>query len=345
MKLTIEARRTVSGEPIFVKAENLPENVTSAVTEDGRRFPAQKTADGVLIVADVKQAQPLEVTLTDAPTDGGVEFIFADDHKALNVYINKKLFTSYIFDRGFIKPFLGPVYTAEGTSYTRLDLETKEHPHQRSVFFAVGDVDGIDFWNENTPERGEERHKGFDGIAGGTAYGSFAARNVWTDHTGRLVIDEKRKFTFYNQPEACRYVDAEVTFTASYKGVRFGSTKEAGPLGIRVNPEMCGSNTGIIRNAYGALKECECWGRSAPWCDYSGTIAGKKYGITVFDNEDNERYPTSWHIRDYGLFAANNLYFKGGFDIPKGNAVTYKYRICFHEGDINATDRFLVYAK
>ncbi len=103
--------------------------------------------------------------------------------------------------------------------------------------------------------------------------------------------------------------------------------------------------TGSFTNSYGAENEQECWGRSASWCNYSGMIDGKKYGIAVFDNENNERYPTAWHIRDYGLFAANNLYFKGGLDIPHHYSLTYKFRIYFYENDFDATNRFMMYCK
>lgn len=344
MKISIQGRRSVTGEPVWLHTQ-APEGCNWAVTKDGKRFPAQPKGDGVLIVADLQGDQAVEAELVSEPAQGGVEVRFAQDHKALDILIGGKLFTSYVFDRGYLKPYLGPIYTAEGTTYTRLDLETKEHPHQRSVFLAVGDVNGVDFWNENAETRGEERHQAIESMISGSAWGGFTAKNVWCDHKGVPMLDEKRTFTFYNQPESCRYVDVEATFTASYGDVHFGNTKEAGPLGIRVNEEMRADRTGGFVNAYGARNEAECWGRPASWCDYSGMIEGKKYGIAVFDNEDNERYPTTWHIRNYGLFAANNLYFKGGVDIPRHYALTYRYRICFYEDQTNTADRFMIYAK
>lgn len=345
MKISIQGRRSVTGEPVWIRTGELPSGCCSAVTEDGKRFPAQPKGDGVLVVADLDRDKAVEAELSCQSADGGIEVRFAEDQKALDIRIGGKLFTSYVFDRGFLKPYLGPIYTAAGTTYTRLDLETEEHPHQRSVFIAVGDVNGIDFWNENKETRGEERHQAIESMTSGPAWGGFTAKNVWCDHKGNPVLDEKRTFTFYNQPESCRYVDVEVTFTASYKDVRFGATKEAGPLGIRVNEEMRADRTGSFVNAYGGQNEGECWGRAASWCDYSGMVEGKKYGIAVFDNEENERYPTTWHIRNYGLFAANNLYFKGGLDIPRHYSLTYKFRICFYEEALDTASRFLVYAK
>ena len=69
---------------------------------------------------------------------------------------------------------------------------------------------------------------------------------------------------------------------------------------------------------------------------------GKTIGIAIFDHPDNPRHPTTWHVRDYGLFAANpfglhdfekNLNTRGDLVIPKGQEVTFRYRFYLHEGD------------
>lgn len=128
----------------------------------------------------------------------------------------------------------------------------------------------------------------------------------------------------------------------------FGATKEAGPLGIRVRDEMrCDIGNGHILNSWGARGENECWGRSAEWCDYSADIDGAgQMGITVFDNCKNERHPTAWHVRAYGLFAANNLFFKGGFTIQAGQSITYRYRVIFRRRSMTneeISDRYVIY--
>ena len=184
MKISIKGRRSVTGEPVWIRTEELPAGCCSAVTEDGKRFPAQSKGDGVLVIADLDREKAVEAELSCQPAEGGVEVRFAEDRKALDIRIGGKLFTSYVFGRGFLKPYLGPVYTAAGTTYTRLDLETKEHPHQRSVFLAVGDVNGIDFWNENEETRGEQRHQAIESMTSGPAWGGFTANNVWCDHKG-----------------------------------------------------------------------------------------------------------------------------------------------------------------
>jgi len=72
--------------------------------------------------------------------------------------------------------------------------------------------------------------------------------------------------------------------------------------------------------------------------------SGNDLGIAAFDDEMNERFPTAWHIRNYGLFAANNLYFKGGFTIKAGESLTYRFRVVFHEDNSAVADRYILYA-
>ena len=348
MTVTIQSRRTVQQEPFFVALENAPSGVCAAVTADGRRFPAQNAEGGVIVIADVARDVPLELELVCGEPNGGVALEQDAAAKALKVLINGQLFTQYVYDDAFMKPYLGPVYTSAGNgeSFTRLDLVTQEHPHQRSVFVAVGDVNGVDFWNEKGgAHHGREVAGVPQVLANGAAYARFTAQNIWTSDEDKPFLQEQRTFTFYNQSAACRTVDLEIVFTAAYGDVQFGPTKEAGPLGIRMNEELRADRGGFFCNAYGAEKEAECWGRSAPWCDYSGILNGRRVGIAVFDHEDNERYPTAWHIRNYGLFAANNLFFKGGLTIPNGESLTYRFRLCFYEHELDTAARYLVWAR
>ncbi|MEP6664167.1 MAG: DUF6807 family protein, partial [Verrucomicrobiota bacterium] len=90
------------------------------------------------------------------------------------------------------------------------------------------------------------------------------------------------------------------------------------------------------------IRDQETWGKHAAWCDYYGPVEGKTVGIAIFDSPKNPRFPTAWHVRDYGLFAANPFGAhefekkpKGSGDliIPPGKSVTFRYRLVLHEGD------------
>jgi hypothetical protein len=345
MKLEIKACRDYAEEPVFIPAEVKEDMVVrSAVADNGVRFPAQKVEGGIVVIAEMKRGETLTLTPDSEPVLPDIELKSDEAKSSLDIVLNNELFTSYVYDKKFAKPYLGPVLAKDGTSYTRLDFETREHPHQRSVFTGVGDVNGVDFWNERE-NFGYQTHQGFSDKFAGPACAGFTADILWHDKDKKPFMDEKRTYTFYNQSSKCRYVDITFRFTASYGEVKFGPTKEAGPLGVRINEKLRADRGGYFVNSYGAELEEECWGRAASWCDYYGTINDRLYGIAVFDNEKNERYPTTWHIRNYGLFAANNLFFKGGLVIPEGESLTYRYRLCFYEGEHpNIRDRFIIYA-
>ncbi|MFR5072591.1 MAG: hypothetical protein ACLTDS_10895 [Bianqueaceae bacterium] len=115
MTISITGRRAVTGEPVWIKTDGIPVNCCSAVTEDGIIYPAQPKEDGVLVVADLDCDKAVAAQLSDKPAAGGVEVRPAEDQKALDIFIGGKLFTSYVFDRSLLKPYLGPVYTAVGT--------------------------------------------------------------------------------------------------------------------------------------------------------------------------------------------------------------------------------------
>lgn len=297
------------------------------------------TDDGEVVIATLKEGETADLTPCDDGTIG-VEIENDEENKVLTVKIKGEVFTTYTYSDDLPKPYMGKIYTKTGESFTRCDLETKAHPHQRSVFFGVGDINGHDLWNEKGENKGRQTHQRFKKISSGTEYGDIVEENIWFTSEGEKLIDEERSFRFYNQSSRCRYIDAEIKFTATYCDIEFGDTKEAGPLGIRMADELNAKDgNGRIKNSYGAKGEKEAWGKSAVFCEYGND----KYKVAVFDNENNERYPTAWHIRDYGLFAANNLFFKGGLKIKKGESLVYKYRICFADADVDMTDRFIIY--
>lgn len=341
MTITVNAIRDCKEEPLYIKAENIPDNITCATDKNGNVFPAQKCKGGILVILTHEEAENIELTLSNDKTFNTISLV--SQKEKLDIYFDGKVFSSYQYPDFLKKPFLGPIYTKTGNTFTRPDLHHKEHPHQRSVFVGVGDVNGVDLWNE--PENSGYLNKGEPyNIVCGSAYASFDVNNIWLDKYGNKLVDEKRKTTVYNQSENCRYIDVEITFAANYGDVIFGNTKEAGPLGIRVNEAIDVDHGGYMKNSYGAAGEKECWSKSAQWCLYGGKLDGEDCAVAVFDNEKNERYPTCWHIRNYGLFAANNLFFKGGLTIKKDESLTYSYRLCFFNNDAqDVQERFLIY--
>jgi hypothetical protein len=100
-----------------------------------------------------------------------------------------------------------------------------------------------------------------------------------------------------------------------------------------------GSTTGNYMSSEGIKGEA-VWGTRARWMDLYGNINGEKVSLVICDHPKNFDYPTYWHARGYGLFAANPFGahdFTNGkltidFTLPKGKSITFRYRVIISSG-------------
>lgn len=277
----------------------------------------------------------------------------------VEVSVFGKPFTCYHYADKWVRPFLHPVVGPYGIRVTRnwpvlegVKGEHKDHVHHKSIWVAYGECGKVDNWSEE-PGHGWQRHRGFLKLLSGPVFGEIVARNDWCAGNGRKQFEEVRGMRFYALPGGERLFDIEVTFRMTERPVVFRDTKEGGVVSVRVASSMDVRNGGKIQNGYGGIYEAEAWGKKAPWCDYSGLVEGKRVGIAVLDHEKNPRYPTEWHVRDYGLMTANCFAWshyrpedktKGDMMFAKGSVTRWRYRIYIHKGDANAgkvTERFL----
>ena len=275
----------------------------------------------------------------------------------LRIEINGELFTNYHYT-GQRPLYFYPVHGPGGLPVTRnypmkkVDGESHDHPHHQSLWYAHGDVNGVDFWAD-TANSGRMQHDRFLEIRSGKDSGSIHSANKWVSHGGELICRDERTFRVYNRPHNERLFDYEITYFAGDEPLVLGDTKE-GSMAIRVAGTMPHKPKhytgeippGSIVQSTGS-RDGDTWGKRAAWCDYYGFVQGKVVGMAIFDHPDNPRHPTWWHVRDYGLFAANPFglhYFEGkprgsgNLTIPAGTSLTFKYRIYMHEGDEKQAD-------
>jgi hypothetical protein len=293
--------------------------------------------------------------------------------ESVRVEINGELFTEYFFtgkSHPWVAPGKGPeagageartnwpmhvyyypVLGPGGAAMTRdwpmkvVASEEHDHPHHRSLWYSHGAVNGIDFWGEGT-KSGRIVHDKFLEVKGGAESGVIRSTCKWIGPDNQVVCTDERTFRVYARPNSERLFDFDITLKALDKEVVFGDTKE-GSMGIRVAESMRLTHPknkpgpGHIVQSTG-LRDDKTWGKPADWCDYYGPVNGKTVGIAMFDHASNPRHPTTWHVRDYGLFAANPFGLHdfdkrpagtGNLTIPPRQSVTFKYRVYLHEGD------------
>jgi len=266
------------------------------------------------------------------------------DQNHVSVSIDGKPFTDYWFgkrpDRPFARPFFYPVLAPDGTAVTNDQYGQKEHPHHNSMWVGQGDVNGADHWALNGDKTPKQRHIRFERMGGDTLVEDLE----WEDVNHQPMLRERRVLKFAELDDQSRAINFTLEFTPINGEVTFGDTKEAGLVAIRVAKSI--SDHPTLTNSTGAHGEKATWGKAADWCDISGQINGKEYGIAVFDHPSNPRHPTRWHVREYGLLAANPFglsYFDkgapkhaGDFKMEPGKSVTFRYRVLVHEGDAQA---------
>jgi hypothetical protein len=278
----------------------------------------------------------------------------------ISVLIGGKPFTTYYFDPKTAKAYVQPLRSARGVIVTRgfpigdtVPLaEQKDpslEPHQRPLYFAHGDINGLDFW-------GEEVFRKFYGSQDNQRYGRMVFRKlqemragpgsgtiraefdlVGTD--GRPFAEETQQYTFRGNEDS-RLVDCEFVIRANRGALKIGDTKE-GTFAIRVAPEL-NAPKGHMVNSEGGEGEPQIWGKRANWVDYDGVVDGEKLGIAIFDSPRSFRHPTYWHARGYGLLAANPFGWRefyndpekdGSWTIQQGKELKFRYRVFIHHGD------------
>ena len=336
--------------PVFfrVPAEELtklaPGGTFCAKLGGGQSVPASYTVEGgqaqvCFVVPFLPAGETLPVALKPRGCECAPQMACEQTERGVDIYMHGRKFTEYYTGTDLPKPYLGPLFEAFGSQMTRLDLVTREHPHHRSLWISQ-EANGIDFWNEPEGVHGFIRNQGISDIINGGAYTAFTANNLWTSHGGEPVMTETTRYTLYNTPREAALLDVDITYTAAFGDVTLGATKEAGPLAVRMIPELSvgKSGTGTIVSGTGGVNEAETWMRRAPWLDYHGTVGGHACGVAMLDHPDNFGFPTYWHVRDGGLMAGNNFLRMGPMELKQGETVNWKYRVVIHNGDTEAAD-------
>ncbi len=328
---------------------------------------------GVILLSNVIVALLLSCTGEKAGLPV-ITFSQKEKDKKIEVRVDGKLFTVFQWPDNICKPVLYPVYASSGTEITRgfpVDPkagERADHPHQIGIWLTYGNVNGNDFWGNGSQGLGTKNRNGgvikhikTEEVKDGIGTGIIVSLESWTDTAGIETLKEKTEYRFSANGNV-RIIDRITTLTANKKDVAMPDTKE-GMFGIRVARQLELPVKGSIElyNADGTVTRTKdslnigitgnytssegitgeaVWGTRAKWMKLEGNIGGENISIVVCDHPQNLDYPTYWHARGYGLFAANPLgvkdFTKGAeslnFVIPAGKSATFRYRVIITSG-------------
>lgn len=306
----------------------------------------------------------------------GVQVVPDATKRRVDITIDGRPFTSYIWPTTLKKPVLYPIIDADGVTLTRgWPLEPRpgertDHPHHDGLWFNYSNVSGFDFWNNSEAIPAQRAAKMgtivFDRIVStrsGASRGELVTDSTWIDGKNHPILAETTRYTFAHDGET-RRIDLIVRLKA-LEPVVFNDDKD-GLLGLRVarwleSPEEKGGTftdangvatkvdaaanlpgvappTGEYLTSEGVKGEA-AWSTRGRWCSLTGhDDAGHTVTVAILDHPGNVGYPTYWHARGYGLFAANPLG-RHMFDpkeppldytLEKGQTTTFRYRLVFY---------------
>jgi hypothetical protein len=332
-----------------------------------------RAAVGLMAAVIGLAALPLGAASSGGMRVAGVKVVTNDASRRVDITIDGQPFTSYIWPTNLKKPVLYPIIDGGGVTVTRgWPLEPRpgertDHPHHDGLWFNYSNLNGFDYWNNSeaipaarAPKMGTIVFNKIVSAKSGVDQGELVTDSTWIDGQNHPVLAENTRYVFARRGET-RSIDLNTTLTALDKAV-FNDDKD-GLLGLRVarwleSPEEKGGTftdsngvatavaaaanlpgvappTGEYLTSEGVKGEA-AWSTRGRWCALTGNNgAGHTVTIAIFDHPGNINYPTYWHARGYGLFAANPLG-QSMFDtkqphlnytLEKGQATTFRYRI------------------
>ena len=315
-------------------------------------------------------------------TGASVDVTSRPEERRVDIRIGGAPFTSYIWPDRLAKPVLFPILSAAGTAVTRgfpLDPragERADHPHQVGLWLNYGDVNGVDFWNnsealspEEAAKMGTIHHRGISSVSSGPDEGTLEVVADWVMPDGSTVLNDTTRYVFRGTATS-RSIDRTATWAVPADGHRvlFADNKE-GALGLRVARYLEAPSTqpavftdasgkpttvpalnnegvnGVYASSEG-VTGTEVWGTRAKWMALAGQAEEEEVVVLILDHPENPGYPTYWHARGYGLFAANPLgqkVFSEGeeelnFALEKGQSAVFRHRILVLRGPFSAEE-------
>jgi len=200
--------------------------------------------------------------------------------------------------------------------------------------------------------------------SGGTT-GKLSYRANWTNQKSDVLLEETTEFEFAGTQHQ-RIID-RITVLKAVTDVVFTDNKE-GMLGLRVSHELQmpamkdqkftddKGNMTVVKVSADSIasgnyltsegkQADDVWSTRAVWCKLYGKIGNDSISIAIIDHPQNPNYPTFWHARGYGLFAANPLgekIFTNGkseknLRLKKNESIRFYYRIVITDGDKTLT--------
>ncbi|QEC65810.1 hypothetical protein FRZ67_00265 [Panacibacter ginsenosidivorans] len=310
-----------------------------------------------------------------------IKVVQVKNQQKVLVTVDGKPFTAFCYPDSLEKPFLYPIYATDGEIITRgFPLQPRanepvDHPHHIGLWLNYENVNGLDFWN-NSYAIPKDKKSNYGWIRTvrivfmkSGKEGQLTYEANWTDIHNNILLKELTTFIF-NSRGNTNIIDRVTTLTAM-QDVNMPDIKD-GFLGLRVAHELeipskedrdFTDANGIVITVKASADTLpsgnyitsagkegnDAWATRADWCMLYGRKGNDSISIAIIDHPKNVGYPTYWHARGYGLFAANPLgqkNFSNGkeslnFSLKRDEGVRFRYRIVINAAKERLTNEVI----
>ncbi len=265
----------------------------------------------------------------------------------INVTIDGKYFTSYIFSSDEKYPFFYPVNgPLSGGSVT--SMRNGEYPHHSSLFFGCDRVNEGNYWQEGL-ERGRIISVNAEILKEGGDTVVISDECIWSRPGAVSPVKDQRKITITAPSPNMRQLDFEITMEM-LMDIHIQKTNHS-LFSARMAADLSVKNGGTMINAEGVKGEKETFGKPSPWIDFYGKRGDFIEGLAIMQHPANPWYPSPWFTRDYGFISPTPMYWpQNGVEtfMKKGETLQLRYRVLVHGGDVEAAkigELFEIYKK
>lgn len=249
----------------------------------------------------------------------------------IDVTVNGKFFTSYIFAENEKYPFFYPVNgPLTGGSIT--SMRNGIYPHHSSLFFGCDMVNGGNYWQEGL-ERGRIISVNAEVLKTGGDTVVISDECIWSRPGAVSPFKDSRRYVITSPNNSTYQIDVEITMEALID-ITIRKTNHS-LFSLRTAVDISVPHGGTMVNAEGEKGEKATFGKRSPWMDFYGKRGDKVEGIAIMQHPSNPWYPSEWFTRDYGFLSPTPMYWPQdgqNTTLKKGEMLNLKYRVVVHGG-------------
>lgn len=265
----------------------------------------------------------------------------------INVTIDGKYFTSYIFSPDEKYPFFYPVNgPLSGGSVT--SMRNGEYPHHSSLFFGCDRVNDGNYWQEGL-ERGRIISVNAEVLREGGDTVVISDECIWSRPGAFSPVKDRRIIVITSPSVTVRQIDVAITMEM-LMDVHILKTNHS-LFSARMAADLSVKNGGTMVNAEGIKNEKETFGKPSPWIDFYGKRGEAIEGLAILQHPSNPWYPSPWFTRDYGFISPTPMYWPQNGEetfMKKGETLLLRYRVLVHGGTTDEAkigEMFEIYKK